>query len=39
MALAGRSDDEIERRLRQQFGDEEVDLALDVVGKLGADRR
>jgi hypothetical protein len=39
MALAGRSDDEIERRLRQQFGDREVDLALDVVGKLGADRR
>ena len=39
MALAGRSDQEIERRLRQQFRDEEVDLALDVVGKLGADRR
>jgi len=39
MALAGRSDDEIERRLRQQFGDEEVDLALDLVGKLGAERR
>jgi hypothetical protein len=39
MALAGRSHDEIERRLRQQFGDREVDLALDVVGKLGADRR
>lgn len=39
MALAGRSDDEIERRLRQQFGGEEVELALDVVGKLGADRR
>jgi hypothetical protein len=39
MALAGRSDDEIERRLRQQFRGEEVELALDVVGKLGADRR
>ena len=39
MALAGRSDDEIERRLRQQFSGEEVEVALDVVGKLGADRR
>jgi hypothetical protein len=39
MALAGRSDDEIERRLRQQFRGDEVELALDVVGKLGADRR
>jgi len=35
MAVGGCSDDEIERRLRHQFGREEVDRALDVVRKHG----
>jgi hypothetical protein len=34
MAVAGSTDAEIERRLRQHFAPDEVNLALDAVRKL-----